>query len=133
MTASADDLRGIKLFAGLEPEALEWIAAAMHEFDARAGQSLIQPGATGSGMLFILEGTAEVDARETSRELGPGDFFGELALLTDKGRRTARVRAKTDMRCLALDRAGFGRLEREHPEVAASLLETSLRRIDTNA
>jgi CRP-like cAMP-binding protein len=133
VTASVDDLKRIPLFAGLEPDAIAWVAAVTLEVEVRAGQALMQPGATGSGMFFILEGTAEVEAREARRELGPGDFFGELALLTDKGRRTARVRAKSDMRCLALDRAGFDQLEHEHPEVAASLLETSLRRIDTNA
>ena len=80
-------------------------------------------------MFFVLEGTVDVDARERTRELGPGDFFGELALLTDDGTRTARVRAKTYVRCLAFDRAAFEELVRQHPEIAATLLETALSRL----
>ena len=79
---------------------------------------------------FVCDGTVEVEAREGMHELGPGDFFGELALLTEGGTRTARVRAKTDARCIAFDRAGFEDLVREHPAIAATLLETALTRLD---
>jgi voltage-gated potassium channel len=129
MGASVDDLRSIPLFARLEPAALEQLADVATEFDVEAGQLLAQPGAAGSGMFFVLDGTVEVDARETTRELGPGDFFGELALLTDDGTRTARVSAKTHVRCLAFDRAAFEGLVRQHPEIAATLLETALSRL----
>ena len=128
--AGADDLRKIPLFAGLEPEALERIAAAAKDVDVPAGQPLTQPGAPGTGMFFICDGTVEVESRETIRELGPGDFFGELALLTEGGTRTARCRAKSDVRCIAFDRAGFENLVREHPDIAATLLETALTRLD---
>jgi CRP-like cAMP-binding protein len=124
-----DDLRAIPLFAGLEPAALEQLAQAADEVAAPAGQPLTQPGAAGTGMFFVVEGTVEVEAREGLRELGPGDFFGELALLSESGTRTARCRAKTDIRCLAFDRAGFEDLVRRHPEIAATLLETALTRL----
>ena len=130
MAARPDDLRTIPLFAHLEPEALEQLAAAANDVDAPAGQPLTQPGAHGSGMFFVVEGAVEVEAREAWRELGPGDFFGELALLTEGGTRTARVRAKTDVRCIAFDRAAFEELVREHPDIAATLLETALTRLD---
>jgi CRP-like cAMP-binding protein len=130
VAARAEDLRMIPLFAHLEPDALEQLAAAANEVDAPAGQPLTQPGAAGSGMFFVVEGTVEVEARETWRELGPGEFFGELALLTEDGTRTARCRAKTDVRCVAFDRAGFEDLVREHPDIAATLLETALTRLD---
>jgi CRP-like cAMP-binding protein len=129
MAASAEDLRAIPLFARLEPEALERIAEAGSEIEAPTDQLLVQPGQAGSGMFFVLEGTVEVEARETRRELGPGEFFGELALLTDDGTRTARVRAKTDVRCLAFDRHAFEELIRQEPAIAATLLETALTRI----
>src|ERR1051326_93548 len=122
--AIADDLRMIPLFADLEPEALEQLAAAATEVEAPAGQPLTQPGAPGTGMFFVCDGTVEVEAREGMHELGPGDFFGELALLTEGGTRTARVRAKTDARCIAFDRAGFEDLVREHPAIAATLLRS---------
>lgn len=128
--ARADDLRTIPLFAELEPEALERLAGAATEVEVTAGRPLTQPGAPGTGMFFVCDGTVEVEARESMRELGPGDFFGELALLTEGGTRTARVRAKTDVRCIAFDRAGFEDLVREHPAIAATLLETALTRLD---
>jgi CRP-like cAMP-binding protein len=130
MAARAEDLRTIPLFAHLEPEALEQLAEAAKELDVPAGQPLTQPGAPGSGMFFLCDGTVEVEARESTRELGPGDFFGELALLTEGGTRTARCRAKTDVRCIAFDRTGFENLVREHPDIAATLLETALTRLD---
>jgi CRP-like cAMP-binding protein len=129
MVARIEDLKTIPLFAGLEPGALEQLAEAAKEVDAPAGQLLTQPGAVGSGMFFVVEGTVEVEAREKWRELGPGDFFGELALLTEDGTRTARVRAKTDVRCVAFDRTGFEDLVRAHPDIAATLLETALTRL----
>ena len=130
MAARAEDLRAIPLFAHLEPDALEQLAGAANEVDVPAGRPLTQPGEPGSGMFFVVEGTVEVEAREQPRELGPGDFFGELALLTEGGTRTARCRAKTDVRCIAFDRSGFENLVREHPDIAATLLETALTRLD---
>jgi CRP-like cAMP-binding protein len=130
VAARVEDLRSIPLFAKLEHGALAQLAGAANEVEAPTGQALTQPGAAGSGMFFVVEGTVEVEAREVWRELGPGEFFGELALLTEGGKRTARVRAKTDVRCIAFDRAGFESLVREHPEIAATLLETALTRLD---
>jgi len=130
MAARVEDLQSIPLFAHLEPAALEQLAGAASEVDAPAGQPLTQPGAAGSGMFFVVQGAVEVEARESWRELGPGNLFGELALLTEDGTRTARVRAKTDVRCVAFDRAGFENLVREHPDIAATLLETALTRLD---
>src|SRR3954466_246141 len=129
MAATPDDLRTIPLFSRLEPEALEKLAHAAREGEAPEGQALAQPRAAGTGMFFVIEGTVEVDAREMKRELGPGDFFGELALLTDDGTRTAWVRAKTDVRCLAFDRPAFEELIRQEPAIAATLPETALPRI----
>src|ERR671937_2049519 len=129
MAAAVEDLKSIPLFADLEPAALEQLAQAADDVAVPAGQPLTQPGAAGTGMYFIVEGTVEVEARGGLRELGPGDFFGELALLTEGGRRTARCRAKTRVRCLAFDRADFEDLVRRHPDIAATLLETALTRL----
>jgi CRP-like cAMP-binding protein len=129
MSPRAGDLRAIPLLSGLDIVALEKLAAGTSELEAPAGQHLTHPGATGTGMFFILEGRVEVEAREGFRELGPGEFFGELALLTDEGKRTARVRAKTPVRCIAIDRAAFETLLDDHPEVAAELLEAGLGRL----
>jgi CRP-like cAMP-binding protein len=131
--AEVDALRRVPLFSGLGDEDLERIADAASEVEFPAGQVLVQPGAAGSGMFFIAEGTAVVETRREHVELGPGQFFGELALITSDARRTARVSAKTPLRCLALDRASFRSLVADHPEVAASLLEVALSRLAENA
>jgi CRP-like cAMP-binding protein len=129
MAASVDDLRSIPLFAHLEPDALERLAEVAADVEAQPDQVLVEPLQAGTGMYFVVEGTVEVEAREGWTELGPGNFFGELALLTDDGRRTARCRAKTNVRCLAFSRAAFEDLVRQHPDIAATLLETALGRL----
>jgi CRP-like cAMP-binding protein len=87
----------------------------------------------GSGMFFIVEGTAVVETKHGEVELGPGQFFGELALMKPDAIRTARVRAGTPLRCLALDRASFRRLVATNPDVAAALIEVALGRLAENA
>ena len=78
------------------------------ELDIPAGQTLVHAGDPGSGMFVIAEGTAIVEARgETMIEVGPGEFVGELALLVPEAIRSARVRAKTDVRCLAIVAGDF--------------------------
>ena len=80
------------------------------ETSVAAGQVLIEPGQHGSGLYVVLEGTVLVEAPEGTRELGPGAVIGERALLSAEGTRTARVRATTDVRVLAVDRVEFERL-----------------------
>jgi CRP-like cAMP-binding protein len=126
-------LRRVPLFAMLGDDELEQIARAANEVEIPAKQVIVQPGTAGTGMFFIAEGTAVVETRRDHVELGPGQFFGELALMTPDSTRTARVHAKTPLRCLALDRASFRTLVAEHPEVAASLLEVALGRLAENA
>lgn len=126
-------LRRVPLFSGLGDEQLRCVAEAVNEVEVPAQQLLVQPGTAGTGMFFIAEGTAVVETKRDEIELGPGQFFGELALISEDATRTARVQAKTALRCLALDRASFRKLVAEHPEVAASLLEVALGRLAENA
>ena len=133
MNGHVDALRRVPLFSALGDDELARIAGAASEVEFPAGQVLVQPGAAGSGMFFLVEGRAVVETKREHVELGPGQFFGELALMSSDATRTARVRAKTPLRCLALDRASFRSLVAEHPEVAASLLEVALGRLAENA
>ena len=133
MDTRIEALRRVPIFAELGDDNLQCVADAVNEVEVPAGQLLVQPGTAGSGMFFIAEGTAVVETKRDEVELGPGQFFGELALMSDDATRTARVQAKTDLRCLALDRASFRTLVAEHPEVAASLLEVALGRLAENA
>jgi CRP-like cAMP-binding protein len=133
VSSHVDALRRVPLFCGLDDEDLKGIAGAAQEVEFPPGQVLTQPGATGSGMFFIMDGTAVVQTRREQVELGPGQFFGELALISSDATRTARVRAKTTLRCLALDRASFRSLVADYPDVAAALLEVALGRLAENA
>ena len=133
MDGRVEALRRVPLFLGLGDEDLARIAEAANEVEVPADQLLVQPGQAGTGMFFITEGTAVVETRREQVELGPGHFFGELALMKPDATRTARVRAKTDLRCLALDRASFRGLVATHPEVAAALIEVALGRLADNA
>ena len=133
MDGRLEALRRVPLFAELGDDDLQCVADAVNEVEVPAGQLLVQPGTAGSGMFFIADGTAVVETKRDEIELGPGQFFGELALMSEDATRTARVRAKTELRCLALDRASFRTLVAEHPEVAASLLEVALGRLAENA
>jgi CRP-like cAMP-binding protein len=114
-------LRALLLFAGLDDDQLERLAASTSEFAAPAGRALIQRDDPGSGLFVLEEGSAVVEAPEGRRTLGPGDVFGERSLFGEDGERTARVRAQTDVRCLAIARPAIERVIAEHPNVGERL------------
>jgi CRP-like cAMP-binding protein len=120
-----DRLSALPLFADLDDSQLERLAAATSEFDAPAGQALIERGGAGSGMFVLEQGQAIVEAPEGTRLIGPGDVFGERALLGDDVERTARVRAETDVRCLAISRPELERVLAEDPRLAERLRRLS--------
>ena len=78
-------------------------------------------GQPGAGLYVVLEGTVVVEAPEGALELGPDALIGERALLSADGLRTARVRALSDVRLLAVDRADFDRLCADDPALAGRL------------
>jgi trk system potassium uptake protein TrkA len=102
-------------------------------FEARAGRVLVEIGQPGAGLFVVEAGEVEVE-RPGGRTaiLGPGAFFGDVALLTDRPR-TARVRAKTDVRCRALARPDFARLLQEHPSIAVAMLPVLADRLSDPA
>lgn len=120
-----DRLRALPIFEDLDDAQLERLASATSEFEAPAGQALIERGRPGSGMFVLEEGQAVVEAPEGKRQLGPGDIFGERALLGEDIERTARVRAQTDVRCLAIARPEIERLLAEDPRLAQRLAQLS--------
>jgi len=127
--AGIERLRTVPLFAGVGDEHLERIASAATEFEVDGGYVLAERGQPGSGMFVILEGTVEVELpNDPPVALGPGEFFGELSLLTDSPR-LARVRAVTPVRGLAIDRAAFGGLLRDEPRIALAMLPVIARRL----
>ena len=120
-----DRLGALPLFADLDDAQLDRLAAATTEFEAPAGQALIERGRPGSGMFVLEEGQAVVEAPEGTRELGPGDVFGERALLGEEVERSARVRARTDVRCLAIARPEIEQLLAEDPRLAERFSQLS--------
>jgi CRP-like cAMP-binding protein len=125
---TADDLRSVPLFAGASDAALERLAAESGELTSSAGQVVAMEGDVGSGMFVILDGTATVEWRGGAVDLHAGTFFGELTLLAPGGRRNARVRAATDMRCLAIPRDVALEVIESEPSVALAMLREVARR-----
>ncbi|MGP8160303.1 MAG: cyclic nucleotide-binding domain-containing protein [Candidatus Dormibacteria bacterium] len=118
-----------KLFAGLPERELQQIAAKFDEIHHPAGWELIAGGEAGAGFMVVAEGQLDVALPGgRTRELGPGDAFGEMALL-DKERRSATVRARTDVTIYWLPAWGFKSLLVAHPEVGYRLLEQLSRRV----
>jgi CRP-like cAMP-binding protein len=126
--AAADDLAGIPLFATLEPDEQAAIAPWFEREDVSPGVKLTGEGASGYSFYVLRDGaaTVSIDGREV-RTLGPGDFFGELALLGD-GRRTATVTTAAPSRVLVLFGTEFRQLQQMYPELA-SRIESGLREI----
>jgi CRP/FNR family cyclic AMP-dependent transcriptional regulator len=123
-------LRGIELFSTLDDDGLGLVASLITEVDAPAGSVLTHPRQAGAGMFVIVSGRAVAELRGGKvRELGPGDCFGELALLTTEGERTARVRAETDVHCLAVARDDFRDLLEREPRIAVALLTVLASRL----
>jgi CRP-like cAMP-binding protein len=119
----------VPLFADVSTPGLERLRASSSEFETQPGQVLALAGDHGSGMFVILEGEAVVELRSATHDLGPGDFFGELALLVPGATRVARVRAKGLVRCLALPRDEFLELLDTEPGLTRALLDEIARRL----
>ena len=84
----------------------------------------------GSGMYVVLDGEVSVEMRGGwHTELGPGNFFGEIALLVPETGRVARVRAATPVRCLSLPRDDFITLVESEPPFALTMLRELARRL----
>ena len=119
----------VPLFARCSKRELETIASLADEVDLPAGKVLTAEGDRGREFFVLLEGSAGVrsDGRELA-SLGEGDFFGEIALVTDKAR-TATVTATTPMRALVITDRAFRELLRNSPEIQGKVLEAVADRL----
>jgi CRP/FNR family transcriptional regulator, cyclic AMP receptor protein len=123
------DLSSIWLFSTATPRELRLVAKALDEVTAPAGAVLTEEGTMGREFFYIVEGRASV--RRGGRRvalLGPGDYFGELALL-DRGPRSATVVAETDMVLLNMSQREFYGLLEDVPPLARKLLSAMAGRL----
>jgi CRP-like cAMP-binding protein len=121
-TATAETLRCVPLFAALDDDALAHVASVATEFECPPGYVLTERGQPGAGLFIIEEGNVEVNIPDGPVILrGPGDFVGELALLTDTPR-TARVSCGGHVKGLAISRLDFKELVDHQPVIAVAML-----------
>jgi CRP/FNR family transcriptional regulator, cyclic AMP receptor protein len=119
----------VPLFSRCSRGELSRIAKLADELDFKAGKSLTREGTRGREFFVILEGQADVRQNtRILRPLGPGDFFGEIALVTDAPR-TATVTAVTPMRALVITDRAFRQLLRGYPAIQGKVLEAVADRL----
>ena len=129
MSAPVETLRKVPLFAELDERELDQLARQMHERRFPEGADVTSEGAGGAGFFVIAEGNADVTvAGEHRASIGPGDFFGEIALI-DTGVRSASITAATELLCYGLTAWEFRPFVEEHPKVAWALLQTLAGRL----
>ena len=119
----------IAVFAGLDESQRASVAGACRQLEVDAGTTLTEEGEFGYALFAVTSGTADVSRNGVHvRTLGPGDVFGEIAVLYG-GVRTATVIAKTPMKLEMLFNSELARLDREAPEVAKTLRATVAERL----
>lgn len=130
VSVTIDALAQVPLLSGLDRHSLEKLARALKDRTFRSGEHALDEGKSGVGFFIVLEGSATVSigGREV-RRLGPGDWFGEIALLANDSIRTATVTAETDVKCVGLTAWEFRPFLAEYPDIAWQIMTTMARRI----
>ena len=124
MTAVVDDLARVRLFDCLSQRQLKRLARTVKVREYRPGVDVVKEGTmSGVGFFIVADGEASiyVDGSEVAK-IGPGDHFGELALITES-ERTATVTAVTRLRCLVIAFWDFRRFAKDNPDVSWALLQ----------
>ena len=129
----AAQLDTIPLFAGLTLDQRAAVARACDELEVEEGTVLVREGDFGHAVFAITSGTADVvHDGAVINTLGPGDYFGEIAVMSG-GRRSASVMATSSLTLVTIFNREIWRLERDAPEVASVLRETISARIGDGA
>jgi CRP-like cAMP-binding protein len=128
MSAPIELIKNVPLFHGLNDKQLKALSNNFTERSFRAGQELTAEGTGGAGFFVIESGAARVTVDgEDRRTLGPGDYFGEIALI-DGGLRTATITATSDGKSYGLTSWQFRPLVEENASIAWPLLEAMAKR-----
>lgn len=142
MASPTAELKRVPLFSELSQRQLKKLASDFRERPVKAGTRMMREGEkSGISFFVIVEGTAtvSVDGKQV-RQLGPGDHFGELALISERVRSTT-VTADVPVRCLVMRFWDFRRFAKENPDVTWKLLQYVVeiladerdRRVETRA
>ena len=125
----ASALERVPLLAGMNDKARGRLAKTMKDRTFKQGREVVAQGRTGAGFFLITEGEAVVTiGGEVIRTLGPGDYFGEMALLHG-GPRSATVTAQSELSCLTISSWGFKAFVQENPQVAWDMLQRLAERL----
>jgi CRP/FNR family cyclic AMP-dependent transcriptional regulator len=123
------EIKRAKLFEGLPDSEIRSIEKQMKTVQHPAGHEIVLRGEGGVGFMVITAGKVSVKTVQgRTRTLGPGDSFGEMALLDHEGR-SATITADTDVTLATIPEWNFKPFLKEHPEVAYRLLQTMSRRM----
>lgn len=127
-------LRRVPIFAALDPEDLQRVAAVASERTWADGDVLVAQGDIGSDLVVIVEGTVQVVHADGAtgrvlREVGPGEHIGELAVLREAPRAASVVATTATVRGLVIDGEAVHALLRERPDAAMAMLATLAERI----
>jgi CRP-like cAMP-binding protein len=123
MNAKMELLSRVPLFQGLSRRQLEHVATLADEIDFPADRELTHEGASGKEFIVLVDGVADVTRNgELINRLGPGDFLGEISLVTGWPR-TATVTTRTASRVLVLNAPGFRSLLHRMPRIQSKVLD----------
>jgi CRP/FNR family transcriptional regulator, cyclic AMP receptor protein len=127
--APVELLKRVPLFTGLSDRELKQIAQSMKERTFNAGDTVTQEGKGGVGFFVIDDGTAKVSIGGSDvRTFGPGDYFGEIALIADIDR-TATITAESDLRCFGMTSWDFRPLVESNASIAWNMLQVMAQRL----
>jgi CRP/FNR family transcriptional regulator, cyclic AMP receptor protein len=127
--AKVEMLKRVPLFSRCSNKELGEIATITDEIDLPEGKVLTKEGASGREFFVLVEGSADVRRkRRKVGTLGPGDFLGEIALIT-KTPRTATVKTTSPVRALVVSEQNFRRLLERTPQVQIKVLEALAERV----
>jgi CRP/FNR family transcriptional regulator, cyclic AMP receptor protein len=120
----ADELKQVPLFSGLSQRQLRQLAKGFRERQFKPGTEVVREGQmSGVGFFVIVDGTATVSAGGSEVALlGPGDHFGELALISERVR-SATVTADGPLHCLVMQFWDFRQFAKQNPDVTWKLLQ----------
>lgn len=123
MAAPKELLKRVPLFKGLDDKHIDTLSRTFTDRTFKAGQEITSEGGGGVGFFVIEDGEATVTVGgDERRKLGPGDYFGEVALLNDSAR-TATIKADSDLRCYGMTSWEFRPLVETHGSIAWKLLQ----------